>query len=67
MKRFAFVAALVFGLSLAATAMASNVKCTVTGVKGSVVTLKCGKKAAKLTRGEAVKVWRARKEAGEGC
>jgi len=48
-------------------AMASSSKCKVTGIQDSVVTLDCGKKAAKLKIGDKVKVKVDKKKAIEGC
>ncbi|HEB50434.1 MAG TPA: hypothetical protein ENI89_07485 [Desulfobulbus sp.] len=67
MKKIAFAVALAFGLSLAVSAMASSVKCTVTEIKGTTVTLDCGHKASRLVKGEAVKVKSAKRKAIEGC
>jgi riboflavin synthase alpha subunit len=50
------------GVSLAATG-----KCTVTEIKDNIVTLDCGKDAAKLKTGDKVKVKTAKKKAIEGC
>jgi len=48
-------------------ALAVSGKCTVTGIKDSVVTLDCGKTAAKMKVGDEVKVKTAKKNAIEGC
>ncbi len=48
-------------------ALAASGKCTVTEIKDSVVTLDCGKAAARMKVGDEVKVKTARKKAIEGC
>ncbi len=48
-------------------AMAATTRCTVTEVKDAVVTLDCGKKAAKMKVGDKVKVKADKKKAIEGC
>ncbi len=48
-------------------AMAATAKCTVTEVKDAVVTLDCGKKAARLKVGDKVKVKAEKKKGYEGC
>ena len=48
-------------------AMAAGTKCKVTGIEETVVTLDCGKKAAKLKIGDKVKVKAYKKKAIEGC
>jgi hypothetical protein len=58
----AMIPALTAGVSLAATG-----KCTVTAIKDNIVTMDCGKDAAKLKTGDAVKVRTAKKKAIEGC
>ncbi len=46
---------------------AKSIKCTVSTVEDSIVTLDCGDKAEKLDVGAAVKVKTAKKKAIEGC
>lgn len=48
-------------------ALAASGKCTVTEIKENVVTLDCGKTAAKMKVGDEVKVKTAKKKAIEGC
>ena len=46
---------------------AATVRCTVTEITDSVVILDCGKGAAKIKKGDKVKVKTAKKAAVEGC
>jgi len=60
--------ALFLAASISGTAIAAkSVKCTVTSVKDSIVTMDCGEKADKLAVGSTVKVKTAKKKAIEGC
>ncbi|RUM35649.1 MAG: hypothetical protein DSY50_04210 [Desulfobulbus sp.] len=54
-------------LMAASTTQAATAKCKVTDIKDNVVTLDCGKTAAKIVAGDVVKVKTARKKAIEGC
>ena len=58
--------ALVFSVSVAASAMAASTKCTVDAIDGDKVTMTC-KKADKLKAGDKVKVKPSKKQALEGC
>ena len=58
-----FLASSINGTAIAA----KSIRCTVSTVEDTVVTLDCGDKAEKLDVGNTVKVKTARKKAIEGC
>ena len=66
-KVLAVAMAMAFTVSMASVSMAASVKCTVTAVDGSTVTMDCGKKASKLSVGSKCKVKADKKKAIEGC
>ncbi len=66
-KVLAVAMAMALTASVASVSMASSyVKCTVTSVEDSIVTMDC-KKADKLSAGQDVKVKAAKRKAIEGC
>lgn len=67
LKQAVVLATLALFTLSAGIALAASGKCTVTAVKDNVVTLDCGKAAAKIKVGETVKVKTAKKKAIEGC
>ncbi len=66
-KLLSLAMAMAFTLSMASVSMAGKVKCEVTAVEGSTVTLDCGKKADKLHAGDKVEVKAKGGAAVEGC
>lgn len=67
-KAMTLMAALFFTLATLATVQAATLKCSVTKVEGTMVTLDCGDKAADLAAGTTVKVKAEKATAAiEGC
>lgn len=66
-KIVAGLCALFFVVSVAGVSVAAKLKCTVEGVDGEMVTLKCAK-ADKLKKGDKLKISPPKKGAAvEGC
>ena len=66
-KMLALALAMAFSVSIVAVGFAGTVKCKVTAVDGSKVTMDCGSDAGKLKVDSEVKVKAAGKGAVEGC
>ncbi len=57
------------GIFLTTSIQAATLKCTVEKIEGSVITMDCGEKSAKLSPGTKVKVKTMKKKSSaiEGC
>lgn len=64
----ALLTSLAFGITLATTAVAASVTCTVESIENGQVLLSCGQLAEKIKVGEKVKVrTKTARKAIEGC
>ena len=67
-KTITLLTALTFLMTFFASVQAATLKCTVEKIEGTMVTMDCGEKAAKLSTGTKVKVKTEKaKTAIEGC
>lgn len=67
-KTITLLTALTFLMTFFASVQAATLKCTVEKIEGTMVTMDCGEKAAKLSTGIKVKVKTEKaKTAIEGC
>lgn len=67
-KAMTLLTALTFAMTFFVSVQAATLKCTVEKIEGTMVTMDCGEKAAKLSTGTKVKVKTEKaKTAIEGC
>ena len=68
MKRvITLIAAITIALTSLTWLQAATLKCTVTKMEGTMITMDCSKKASQVMVGDKLKVKTAKKTAIEGC